>query len=67
MQNTFDQNQPSGPRRVGHKLQLAVAVNITVLCLTQQASTWHPGHVDLSQIAGRIKDQFTSPVLHLPQ
>ena len=67
MQDTFDQNQPGGPRRVGHKLQLAVAVEITVLCLTQQLPICHPGCVDLLQIAGRIKDQFTSHLLHLAQ
>ena len=67
MQDTLDQNQPSGPRRVGHKPHWAVAVEITVLCLTQQARAWHPGCTEHWQIAYRIKDQFTSPVLHLPR
>ena len=67
MKYAFDQNQPSGPRCVRHKLQLAVVVEVTVLCLTQQDPAWRPGCSDLSTIGRRIKDQIRSSLLHLAQ
>ena len=67
MRDALDQDQPSGPGVSVTRSLLAVAFEITVLCLTQHApdrASWLPSD---SQDRLSNKGPVHVPLLHLPQ